>query len=217
MASEKSKKFWEIGIPLSEAWKSFGPQSLLSQLDGMQSSVDVFTENFDPDNFKSAFKSLEMGNANSAKKRKLENEIKEYILTDIFNKVLIATGYREHPSIGQIPVQIDANKFYEDNPDWEAETFTTHGVRYGQIRITDPNKSDMVTAKQKINSPNSVIDAAIDKLLFSENGFCSLPRKTAYQLVCDEIGKNYENGNGLSFQNVCKAIVRKCGSKRISD
>lgn len=127
---------------------------------------------------------------------------------------MLATGYRISPSRNQAPVLIGPEKFECNDPDWNGTTFEFEKIIYSRIRISKPE----ICAVKPQNAKGSVksINAAIDHLRQENPEFCNLPRKSACEQIRQFLGAIEVSGNGLSNQNLAKAIVRKCGPKRIS-
>jgi len=110
---------------------------------------------------------------------------------------------------------IDPEHFERDDPEWQSEALTVHGVRYGRIRICGPEALRQDRLQQK--GSRIAIENAIEQLMLENLEFCKLPRKMASQKIRDFLGVNEITGNGMSDQNLAKSIVRKCGQKRILD
>lgn len=216
LASKKAKEAWGKGIPLGNAWQRFAPAELASEYERAPGFLESFEFSAKPDSGAEILKSVSDGLSKSRYRAKLENEMKEHLLTELFNDQLIATGYREFRSISQSPVIIDPAKFENDDPDWQSETLETQGVRYGRIRIADPALMSGVLNSKPRGGSIAAIDNAITQLAKANPEFADWPRKTACHLVKNYLGVTYKKGNGLSEENISKAIVRLLGSKRIN-
>lgn len=214
MPSEYAKQCWIMGVPLSEAWTEFAPPELADNFAQLPNFSEAMIAGFNPEKPETAFSSI--GNALKAKteRDRLEFEMREYLLTSLFNGELIAVGYRETPTRSQSPVRIANESFDTNAPNWRDETFFAHGIRFGRIRICDPGA--LPPQKSKIRGSRIAIDQAIDGLMKSNSEFCNLHRQEAAKLVRAHLGIEEKPGNGLSDQNLAKAIVRKCGPKGIS-
>lgn len=216
MASKKAKEIWNLGVPICDAWLRFAPAGMAAEYEQTPGLIEALQFNPEPKSKWDFLAPLSVGIAKSQAKQKLESEMREHLLCELFNGQLIATGYREFPSRSQSQVVIDPVKFDHDDPDWQRETLTAHGIRYGQIRVTNPSVIPILSgAKERISSLSAIEDA-IAKLALAKPDFATLPRKTACDMVRNTIGANYNSGNGLSNQHISKAIVRLCGSKRIT-
>lgn len=216
MASKFAQKCWEIGIALNEAWEQFAPTALREKYRNLQNFDNALAEGFDPELPKSALSAFHRATQLLIEKQRAEAELKDILLTRLFNDDLIAVGYREYPSISQSPVRIDPDKFNNDDPNWRKETFAVHGIRYGRIRICDPRDLENLRDQRKRKGSIKAIDFAIDELRSIDPEFCEIPRKQACQRVRTFLRKEQKPGNGLSDQNISKALVRKCGQKGIS-
>lgn len=215
LASKKAKRAWEIGVPISDAWRRFAPTELALEYKQTTGFLEGLKLNPKPTSGAELLKSISDGLAKSQYRMKLETDMKEYLLTDLFNGQLIASGYREFPSISQSPVIIDPAKFEIDDPDWQNQCLAAHGVRYGRIRITDSAFIENHESPERQIGSKSAIEDAISQLAKTNCGFCGLPRKQSCEMVRQFLGAVCQPGNGLSDQNISKAIVRLCGNKRI--
>ena len=214
MASKKAKELWESGIWLSDAWKAFAPDELVAQFEGSQGPLEAFNEGPIPKVW-AAFGQKASAAISAYREREiLEKEMKEAILLQLFNGDLIATGYREFPSPGRYAIAIDSDKFEFDDPDWDKQSHSAQGFRYGRIKVTKPVYPQERAANAK--GGISAIDTAIDHLILSDATFCTAPRKVSSQKVRDYLGIPESPGNGLSNKNLERAIHRKCGPKRIA-
>ncbi len=214
MPSKRAREFWNSGIPLSCAWLELAPSQLRSEfenLPGFVGSLSATPQPETPMDFLSAFTNS-LGNAH--RRGQMEIDLKKQLLADLFSGQRVATGYRVAPSRSQAPVLIDPEKFERNDPDWSADAFVAQGVTYCRIRVTDPANS--LSAPARRNGSLNAIETAIDQLIAGNPGFCELKRKVACQEIRQVLGVKQFAGNGLSDQNLGKAIVRKCGPKRIS-
>lgn len=213
MPSDRARQLWNSGIPLNRAWVEFAPEDLRSQFEetpGIWQSLDAVTKT----RIRKGSVSALSGAAQSFHRRcQLEIEMKEHLLTELFNQQLLATAYRIFPSRSQAPVLIRANYFEFDDPTWSADTFHFEDITYSRVRIT---KSTILKPVAKLpGGSGAAIDEAIDRLISENPGFCELPRKAACEQIRTLIGEKPRSGNGLSDPHLSKAIVRKCGKRRI--
>lgn len=214
MASKRAKELWRLGVPLSRAWLEFAPPELRSEFDKLPRLLEGFAQISESEMRRDPMQRFADVARAQTRRISLEREMKAESLTDLFNGQLLATAFREHPSRSQSPVMIDPEHFDHDDPDWQNETLTVNGVRYGRIRICDPARLHQDRFEPK--GSGSSIDNAIEQLMLADSDFCKLPRKIASQKIRDFLGANEITGNGMSDQNLAKFIVRKCGKKRIT-
>lgn len=214
MASKYARLLWEQGISLNQALLDFAPPNLANKVAETPRFLEAIAQSPLSKDVMELGKSLTRALGSSQRRAELEGEIKEWLLTELFNGELIATGYREAPSISQSPVVIDPDKFDDPELDWRRETLTAHGIRYGRIKITSPKITQ--NPYLKATGSISVIDAAIEKLKSSDPQFSKGSRKLDCQKVRNYLQANHDAGYGLSDINISKAIVRICGSKRIN-
>lgn len=215
LASKKAKKAWEIGIPLRDAWLRFAPPDLAAEYEQAPGFLDSLNSNAKPATIAEFFKPISDGLAHSGYRIELENRMKEHLLTDLFNGQLIAAGYREFPSISQRPVIIDPAKFENDDPDWREQSLAAHGSRYGRIKIVHPSMLAIDPISKPQTGSLAAIENTIAQLAKANSNFADLPRQTSCEMVRQLLGEEFKPGNGLSDQNISKAIVRLCGNKRI--
>jgi hypothetical protein len=206
---------WEKGVPISDAWQRFAPSELVSEYEQTPGFLDGLSLNPKPESGLEILKSFSDGITRSQYRTKLEGAMKDHLLTDLFNGQLIATGYREFPTMSQSPVIIDPAKFENDDPDWQKQCLAVHGVRYGRIRITDPAFIENHANPEGPRGSKAAIENAVAQLAKSNSEFGGLPRKISCDLVRNHLGQEYNAGNGLSNENISKAIVRICGSRKI--
>ncbi len=214
MPSNRAKKLWNSGVPLNRAWLEFAPSELRSEFEKLPEFLQALAEMSYTSIRDNGASTVKVALSNAHKRREIEVKLKDHLLTELFNGQLLATGYRIAPSRSQAPVLIDPDKFGDGDPDWNEATFEYEGVIYSRIRIA---KLDIFPATPG-NAKGSVhsINAAIDHLQKQNPEFCNLPRKSACDQIRKFLGAIEVSGNGLSNQNLAKAIVRKCGPKRIS-
>lgn len=155
---------------------------------------------------------LALGVHTAQTRRAKEDELRDELLTDLFNEQLVAAGYRERPSLGSVPVLIGPEHFYQGEADWDQSKFEANGRIWNRVRV---NALKPPPARSLPNSRNA-IDAAIRTLITINPDLAKAPGKIRCDAVRAEIGQNYISGNGLSDQNIEKHFVRICGIKRIS-
>ena len=213
MASKKAKELWESGIWLSDAWKTFAPVDLVVQFKESRSLLQAFTDGPTPKDLAGIGRKASDAFAQSQKRQILERKMKEAVLLQLFNGDLIATAYRESPSPSRYAIAIDSDKFDFDDPDWDNQSHSAQGFRYGRIKVSRPlPKRQAAKGKNHI----SAIDHAIAELAIIHANFCTQARKTSCQYVRDFLGVTHTPGDGLSDKSIEKAVLRKCGSKRIA-
>ena len=212
MASDRAKELWENGVELRNAWLAFAPPGLRAQFEQLSSFVEGLGK-VGPDEFR-ASPMMAIGKAltSASERSKLERQMKEAVLTDLYNEDLLASAYREFPSRSQSPVIIDHEKFNLNDPDWNGEAYEADGIRYFRVRVSRPMNSN---ESKPGKGSRPLIDDTIDRLCKSNPNFCQLPRKIACEQILQSIGMQRIRGNGLSDKNLEKAILRKCGSKAI--
>ena len=213
MGSKRARDLWASGVPLARAWLKLAPTNMRSEFEVLPAMLHAIGQAIEPSEGHGIAERFNTLAANNAARSRLEKAMKDEVLTDLFNGELVATAYREAPSRSQAPVAIDPEVFDNHDPDWEAETLIAHGIRYGRIRISAP--SDPARASVRAKGSVDAIDRAIDQLMIEKANFGQLPRKAACQEIREFLGSNHIAGNGLSDQNLAKAIVRKCGPRRI--
>lgn len=214
MPSKRARQIWDLGIPLSRAWLEFAPSELRSEFENLPGFVQSLGEKSrieTPMDFLSAVRNSLSG---AHRRGQMEIDLKNQLLIELFNGQFTATGYRIAPSRSQAPVVIDPDKFEDDDPEWSADSLVAQGVTYHRIRITDP--AEYLSSSSPRNGSIEAIEAAIDQLISRNPSFCEMKRKIACQEIRDFLSAKQIAGNGLSDKNLSKAIVRKCGPKRIS-
>lgn len=214
MPSNRAKELWNSGIPLNRAWLEFAQPKLRFEFDSSPDLLQSLAAISETEIRHGFLSSLAQTTKNAHRRGQLEIEMKEHLLEELFNAQLLATGYRSAPSRSQAPVLIDPEKFEHGDPDWKDETFEAHGITYCRIRVTHPANCQPAPARDK--GSREAIDAAIDYLKSVNPGFCKLKRKIACEEIRQFLGSDEIAGNGLSDVNLSKAIVSKCGKRRIS-
>jgi hypothetical protein len=154
---------------------------------------------------------------NRTRRKELEIDLKERLLTDLLNEELMVTAFRVKPTHSQTPVIIKAEYFYGYDPDWHKETFEAFGLQYHQLRVVDPRQLDLEYGKLEKPRVGSgdVIKSVIDELIEVNPKFCELGRKIAAEEIRKKLKMSHFKGNGLSDQNLAKYISSKCGKRGI--
>lgn len=224
MARNPNKAIWQIAIPLSEAWHKFACPDAISELENMPTWSDILLQSMPkmnsqsptPEKISEFFSSMSQSAAGASQHIDKIKELREHLLDELFNKQLIALGYRETPSSSPAPVHIDAEIFDTPDIEWKRDTLTAHGKRYGRVRVYDPRYIPKIE-KPVIGRPSSgqKINAAIIKLKNDDPYFCNLPRKEACEQIIKALGRNRIKGDGLSDQNLEKYILRHCHKRKI--
>lgn len=214
MPSKRARELWNSGIPLSRAWLEFAPPELRSEFENLPGFVQSLGAKSQAETAMDFLSAVTNSLSCAHRRGQMEIDLKSQLLTELFNGQFTATGYRIAPSRSQAPVVIDPDKFEYDDPDWRVDSLAAQGVTYCRIRVTDPAK--FKPAMARYNGSLDAIETAINQLMAENPGFCDLERKVACQEIREFLGVNQIAGNGLSDKNLSKAIVVKCGPKRIS-
>lgn len=216
MASKYAKECWENGTRLCAAWRDFAPAELKEAITELPGILEASLEKLEEGRLASLLPAFNAGNSVFLERDRLEREMRDQLLTAIYNEDLIAVGYREAPSRSQSPIMIDPEHFNFHDPDWKTETLEVHGIRYGQIRIFDPYQAPPIARAKDLRGSKPAIEEAIDQLIKMDPQFGNSARKIDCQKIRDYLGIAERKGNGLSDQNLSKAIVRKLGKRGIS-
>jgi hypothetical protein len=213
MPSKRAGEIWNLGIPLSRAWLEFAPPEMRSEFENLSSFVEALSAQPQAETLTDFFSALTNSLSASHRRGQMEADLKERLLTELFNRQFVATGYRVSPTRSRTPVTIDPAYFEFDDPDWHSDSFAAHDLRYSRVRITD--LVDCPSAPPRHRGSLDAIERAIDELVAANSAFCGLDRKIACEQIREFLGAEKISGNGLSDQNLSKVIVRKCGPKRI--
>lgn len=215
MASNRARLFWQNGILLRDAWRHFATAADQKALDEMPRALDAMTK-FASEHADGGLKAIAdavaLGVRTRQVRREKEDQLREELLTDLFNAQIIATGFRERPSLSSAPVLIDAEHFAEGVADWEQSKFEANGRIWNRVRVSSPIEPTV----RKVPNSGEAINSAIHALIEKNTEFAIAPRKKQCDLVRKEIGRTYCSGNGLSDQNIAKRIVGICGIKRVT-
>jgi len=215
MASPAARKFWDTGIWLSEAWKVYADKSsnlkleadfdfsdALNHINGDANSID----------WKGGIAVISAWTDASRQKRELAAAMKNNLIDRLLNSQLVATGYRETPSVSSSPVFIEPAHFNGCKLNWEISQVTAHGRQWGSVKISQPS----VSAPSANRGSGNAIRLAILELQNERVNFNSIPRKKGVHLIRIKLGQKHELGNGLSDVNLAKLIVEVCGKKGLS-
>lgn len=214
MPSKRAREIWDLGIPLSRAWLEFAPSESRSEFENLPGFVQSLGEKSQVETPMDFLSAVRESLSDAHRRGQMEIDLKSQLLIELYNGQFTATGYRLAPSRSQAPVVIDPDKFEYANPDWSADSLVAQGVTYRRIRITDP--AECLSAPSPRNGSIEAIEAAIDQLISRNPSFCEMKRKVACQEIRNFLGVKQIAGNGLSDKNLSKAIVCRCGPKRIS-
>lgn len=215
MASNRARLLWENSIPLRDAWRHFASnadQGLLDEMPRALEAMTKFASDHAGNGLKAIADAIAIGVRTSQEHRAVQDRLREDLLTDLFNEQLIATGFRERPSLSGAPVLIEAGHFAECVADWEQSKIEANGRLWNRVRISPPEKPIV----RKVPNSRDAIEVAICALVAKNADFAKAPGKIRCDAVRAEIGQNYVPGNGLSDQNIERHFVRICGIKRIS-
>lgn len=215
MVSITARKFWDNGIFLSDAWFALADEKTrmkFRNLPGFSKAINQFAEIEKMADWSGLFKAISVGTDASRQRLELSDLMKEHLLIQLFNSQLVATGFREFPSLSSNAVRIDADHFDDGNPDWENSKFTANGRKWGLIKISPLS----ILVKRKSKGSREAIIQAIRELSLGGLNFNSITRKAGAQLIRVKLCREYEKGNGLSDVNLAKIIVEECGEKGIS-
>ena len=216
MANPGNREIWENGVPLNDAWLEFADsdakhryselstlEPLNEQAANIRTGADIFTL------------------AGSAMQRwsehgKFGEELRELLLDELFNDQLHAYGYRTAPSRSRAPVRIAPDLFECSEVDWKQNRMVARGCTYSEIQVVDP--AVIAGWRKPRHGPEGSGDAirtAIDAIRTRRADFCDIPRKSAFDLIRQEIGGTQPNGSGLSNPNLAKYVNAVCGTRRI--
>ena len=218
MTKNRIKEIWNQAIELNDAWREFGSAQAQKELANMPTGLDEMNNRLGTDpGVTKLFEAAQAGLTARAKRLAFIEQLKELLLDQLFNSILLAYGYRQKPSESRGPVQIDPIFFEYPEIDWDGNCAEFNDKRYRLIRIVNPRalRSDQ---KLKTGRPSSgpIINAAIKRLIEIDSEFCSLPRSIACEEIRQSIGKQSVPGNGLSDKNLEKYIFDNCGHRRIT-
>lgn len=140
MAIPSSRQLWEMGVPLDSAWLEFASEDA-KRAHAELPTLAKFTEQAKTANVKSGVELLNLYSSGVSQwqhRLQFENELREALLTELFNDQLHAYAYRVAPTRSRSPVRIAAELFDLHDPDWRSESLSVRGIEYVEIRIVDP-------------------------------------------------------------------------------
>lgn len=92
MPSIRARELWNSGIPLSRAWLEFAPPELRSEFENLPGFAQPFAETPKP-KIPMEFVSVITNSLSNAHRRgQMEIDLKERLLTDLFNGQMVAIG-----------------------------------------------------------------------------------------------------------------------------
>jgi len=214
MAIPSSRQLWEMGVPLGSAWLEFASVDARRQI----SELPTFVGAVGSTTHETAIefvKALSSGWSAKLARDKAESELRDALLTELFNDQLQAYAFRIAPSRSRSPVRIAADVFDVHDPDWRSESLSARGIDYTEIRIVDPTR---IANPPKPHGGRKGSAVAIRKAIaaLKSEGFdiCG-PRKLACDAIRRKIGGTYAKGSGLSDPNLAKYILEICEKRRI--
>lgn len=216
MATPDNRELWEKGITLNEAWLEFADADAkrrhsellaLEQLNERAANVRTGSD---------ISELIISGMRRWSEYDQFKSEMRELLLDELFNDQLQAYGYRTAPSRSRSPVRI-ASEFFE-NPDieWTRNQMTARGGTYSEIHVIDPTKiAGWHKQSRGPRGSGDAIRAAIDAIRIRRADFCEIPRKSAFDLIRQEIDEKPISGSGLSNENLAKYVNAVCGTRGI--
>lgn len=221
MGSNSAKSLWEAGTFLCDAWLQFAPPSereryynLSQPLHELESRKDEFAKGG-----LSVFKAIGSAFKAHSEKTNFICELYSELLDNLYNKNLIAFGYRERPSTSSGPIHISEEIFFDPDIDWKGNRVTAHGKSYGRVRIFDPYADQPSVGKLphrgRIGSANSI--RSIIGELSKKRGFCDLSRKEQFNLIRKHAGYEVTSRGGFSNENLGKYIIQFCPKRGIDN
>jgi hypothetical protein len=216
MAILSNRQLWEMGERLSDAWLEFASEDAKSKFSELPTFVDAVrvTDHKDLGEFA---KGISAGWNAKLARDKAEAELREALLTDLFNDQLHAYAYRVAPTRSRSPVRIAAELFDLHDPDWQRESLLARGIEYVEIRIIDPARigSRLLPRTGRKGSADAIRNAIA--VLQAEGVDLCGPRKLACDAIRRKIGGSHEKGAGLTDTNLAKYIVEICGKRSIGN
>lgn len=221
MSSNSAKSLWEAGTFLCDAWMQFASpsereryESLPRPLEELESRQNEFAK--DGLSILNAIRSV----ANAYSERaNIVQFLQDELLDNLYNRNLIAYGYREYPSTSPGPIQISDEIFYYPDIGWKDNRVTANGKSYGRVRIFDPYADQRPVGKLprrgRIGSANSIRD--IIGKLSKQQGFCDLSRKEQFNLIRKQAGFEIVRRGGFSNENLGKYIIQFCPKRGIDN
>lgn len=216
MANPSNREIWENGVPLNEAWVKFSDadakrrHSELSALETLNEQAANMRTGADISKF------IISGMQRWSEYDQLQDEMQEFLLDELFNDQLHAYGYRLAPSRSRTPVRIAAKLFECPDVAWKRNRMETRGGTYSEIQVVDPAAiAGWLAPRHGPKGSGDAIRAAIGAIRTRRADFCEIPRKSAFDLIRQEIGEKPITGSGLSNENLAKYVNAVCGTRRI--
>ncbi len=216
MANPGNRAIWEKGVPLNQAWLEFadaGAKRHHSELSALETLNEQAANMRTGADISKLFIS---GMRRWSEYSQLRNEMQQLLLDELFNDQLQAYGYRIAPSRSRTPVRIAAELFECPKIEWTRNLMNSRGSTYSEIQIID--LTTIIGWRKPRRGPKGsgdVIRAAIDAVRIRRTDFCEIPRKSAFDLIRQEIGEKPITGSGLSNENLAKYVNGVCGTRRI--
>ncbi len=214
MAILSNRQLWEMGERLSDAWLEYASEDAKGRFSELPTFVDVVRV-ADHKDLGEFAKGISAGWNAKLARDKAEAELREALLTDLFNDQLHAYAYRVAPTRSRSPVRIAADVFHMHDPDWQRESLSARGIEYSEIRIVDPARiaTRLLRRAGRKGSADAIRKAIAD--LQSEGVDLCGPRKQACELIIKKLGVVNVKGSGLSDGNLAKYILEICSRRSI--
>lgn len=220
MANSGNRDIWENGVPLSDAWREFADADAKRRY-LERPTLETFNEQAAAANIQSAHdisRMLSMGMRQWSENRQLQKQLQKSLLEELFDDQLHAYGYRIAPSRSRTPVRIAAELFECPKVEWTRNLMTARGCTYSEIQIIDPMAiTDWSQRRHGPKGSGDTIRAAIAAIQSRCVDLSDMPRKSAFDLIRQEIGGTHSNGSGLSNPNLAKYVIEIYGTRRIKD
>ncbi len=216
MANLTNRQLWEMGERLNDAWLEFASEDARVRFSELPTFVDAVGAT-DHKTLAEFAKGISAGLSAKLVREKAEAELRDTLLTDLFNDQLHAYAYRVAPTRSRLPVRIDAELFDLHDPDWQRESLSARGIEYAEIRIVDPSRiANRPLARSGRKGSADAIRKAIADLQSEGADICG-PRKQACQLIRDKLSVENVKGSGLSDPNLAKYILEICNRRAIEN
>lgn len=222
MPSDLSRQLWNIGVPLSEAWRRFADPSAIARLDQFPGLLNSFNAKITAaGSAKSLMVLIDTTNETIAEVGghwQLQIELQEELLDRLFNGDLAVTAYRESPSTSASAILIAPDDIEFAEPDWEKSRISFDGKTFGRVRVTDKTAMTntlMANRQSGRKGSREAIQGAVDRLAINRPEIRTLLRKEACQLIRVELHMPDQFKRGLSDINLSKYLVRKFGPNTI--
>lgn len=210
-------------LPLSEALNAFtkeitAPEELLNYkevLENISNEEDPISRFFD---------GLSKASKLYLSYNNFQNQKKELLLKKIRERKLFAYGRRTLPTIGRYVERIDSDLFRSPIINFSSSTVENAGHRFEIVEIERAKQNYIEVEPRDIQpgpygpgrpSKAIFIEEAIEALTNRGVDISRLPRKTAYNMVRDQIEKSGVNIDiGFSNTVIQKIIYRKYGRRK---